>query len=204
LPINFKTKILHLAPEKGIYDQLKLKTACGNYVTADINPKAYSFSSECAKIDLCDLEHWPSSYFDIITHAHVLEHVPCNIAYPLFHLHRMLKDSGTHLCIIPFMSGKYDECFQDITDEERTKRFGQHDHVRRFGRDDIKMHLGRLVNVPSSFNARDEFSEEILRDANIPESHWEGFHIGTVLSLKKSDMFAHRVAMSRPFWPKLN
>lgn len=188
LEISKNTRILHLAPERGLYDRIKTLTDKSNYVVADINPKAYSFAPECKKIDLCDLEDWPSFEFDLIIHSHVLEHVPCNIAYTLFHLHRMLSNNGTHLCIIPFMPGKYDECFQDIGDHERIRRFGQNDHVRRFGSDDIHAHLGKLLKLPSKFDATEDFSPKTLIEANIPENHWRGFHIGTVLSLKRQDM----------------
>ena len=186
-PINSRTKILHLAPEKGIYEQLSLKLAPENYTTADFEPHRFSYAKECKKIDLCSMEEWPADHFDLILHVHVMEHVPCNIAYPLFHIHRMLKNDGIHLCVIPFMGGKYDECFDDIGNEERTRRFGQFDHVRRFGREDIPMHLGKLLNLPEKFNAKDHFSEETLVEANIPQDHWEDFQIGTVLSLKKDD-----------------
>ena len=188
IKINYDTKILHLAPEKGVYQALVDKVKKGNYVAADINQKYYRFAEKFLKIDLCDLDNQPSFEYDLILHSHVLEHTPCNIAYTLFHLHRMLKKDGHHLCVISFLSGKYDECFQDIGDEERNRRFGQFDHVRRFGRDDIHAHLGKLINVPKEFDATKSFSEETLRHANIPESQWKGFHGSTVLLLKRHDM----------------
>ena len=179
---------MHLAPERGLYNVLVNRVEKGNYIPADIDPSKYPFADNCVKIDLCDLDNEPSLQYDLIIHSHVLEHTPCNIAYTIFHLHRMLKKEGHHICIIPFMSGKYDECFQEISDEERVRRFGQFDHVRRFGREDICSHLGKLINIPKDFDATQHFSEEILREANIPENHWRGFHIGTVLLLKRYDM----------------
>jgi hypothetical protein len=116
-----------------------------------------------------------------------MEHIPCNIAYTLFHLHRMMKAGGRHVCVIPFLPGKYDECFQDIPERERIRRFGQHDHVRRFGIDDVDRHLGAIVDLPSEFDALNRFGEERLRIANIPEGAWRGFSIHTVLELKKDD-----------------
>ena len=188
LNISKSAKILHLAPEKGIYDALSSQVEKENYVVADIDPNRYLFANNCTRIDLCDLDSQPSFEYDLILHSHVLEHTPCNIAYTLFQLHRMLKEDGLHVCIIPFMEGRYDECFGDIGEKERKRRFGQFDHVRRFGRDDIYAHLGKLINIPKKFDATDDFSEEILRSANIPENHWKGFHIGTVLVLNKYDM----------------
>ena len=187
LPLNSNSRVLHLAPEKGIYTRLSEKLAAHNYITADYDPGRYAFVERCNKIDLTNMEDWPSNYFDLILHVHVMEHIPCNIAYPLFHLHRMMKRDGVHLCVIPFLGGVYDECFDNMSAGERTRRFGQYDHVRKFGRDGLSTHLGKIINLPTKFDATDDFSESVLSEANIPKSHWKGFHVGTVLSLKKDD-----------------
>ncbi|WP_202841279.1 hypothetical protein [Luteimonas saliphila] len=186
-------RILHVAPEKGIHDAVSRIHCVDRYTCADIDPGRYAFA-KCEKIDLCDLDHWPSSHLDLIMHCHVLEHVPCTLAYPLYHLHRMMKPSGRHLCVIPFTSGKYDESFQEISVEERVRRFGQFDHVRRFGNQDIGSHLGKLLRLPEVFDATYNFPEERLREANIPEPHWRGFHISTVLNLGRDDMLLLRGA----------
>ncbi|KAF5046681.1 hypothetical protein DSECCO2_468260 [anaerobic digester metagenome] len=186
LKIDHNTRILHLAPEKGLCDKL-FELAGDNYVPADYNPSRYSFAKNCRKIDLCAMESWSSNEFDLVLHVHVLEHTPCSIAYSLFHLHRILKVSGVHICIIPFMPGKYDESFEDIGDEERMKRFGQFDHVRKFGQDDVQMHLGKIIDVNPFYDARDVVSEDELVEANVPTYHWRGFHAGTVLMLNKFD-----------------
>ena len=186
LNIKEGSKILHIAPEEGLYNKLR-NLAGEGYVTADYDPKRYSFADNCLKIDLTSMEGWEEQQFDYIFHIHVMEHIPCNIAYPIYHLHRILKVEGIHMCIMPFMNGGYEECFEDLGDAERTKRFGQYDHVRRFGKEDIEMHLGKVLSLPKHFDARDDFSEYQLREANIPQSHWSGFHIGTVLRLKRSD-----------------
>ena len=188
LGVDRTTRILHLAPEKGIYQQLSAITSEKNYVTADFDPNRYRFATNCRPIDLCNLDGEPSRQFDLILHSHVLEHIPCSIAYVLFHLHRMLTDDGTHLFIAPFMPGRYDECFAELSDEERIARFGQFDHVRRFGRDDIGSHIGQLLRLPDQFDATVDFPPETLRRYNIPEGQWTGFHPGTVLRLRRHDM----------------
>jgi len=188
LNITKKSKILHIAPEKGIYDALYKVAGKKNYITADLKPDLYKFTKNCIRMDLCDLDNQDSYHYDLIIHSHVLEHTPCNIAYTLYHLHRILKKDGVHVCIIPFMPGRYDECFQNITGEERRQRFGQHDHVRKFGNEDIDSHLGKLLHLPDHFDATDSFSEDELREANIPEHFWKGFNASTVLILKRDDM----------------
>lgn len=182
-------RILHLAPEASLYGVLSKAVAKGNYVTADYQEDKYRrFAPDCRHIDLCDLDDWDSDYFDLIIHSHVLEHTWCNVAYSLFHLHRMLTARGKHVCIIPFGKCKFEESFQDISAEERARRFGQHDHVRRFGNMDIHRHLGSILRMPDKFDASQDFPEEILTRANIPRSQWQGFTIATVLTLGKYDM----------------
>lgn len=180
-------KILHLAPERGIFDNLSKRFPHGDYTAADIDPKRYSFAKKCLKIDLTELESWPSNEYDLILHCHVMEHIPCNIAYPIFHLHRMMKPTGTHLCVIPFMRGEYEECFDEIGDDERTKRFGQYDHVRRFGREGVEKHLGKVLRMPLDFDATKSFSEKSLVEANIPKSSWRGLSPNSVMQFRKDD-----------------
>jgi hypothetical protein len=182
-------KVLHLAPERGLFNILNSHLAQGNYQTADFNPSRYLFDSNCRKIDLCNLDSEPPNQYDLILHSHVLEHTPCSIAYSLYHLHRMLTIDGYHVCIIPFSKGYFDECFDPrLSREERKKRFGQWDHVRLFGRNDIEQHLGKLLKFPNSFDATIMVEPDLLKEANIPESHWRGFHGGTVMVLTKNDM----------------
>lgn len=191
LDLTGETRVLHMAPERGLYRALKKRmqpAESRNYTCADINPDRYTFVNDMVKLDLCNLDDQPSDQYDVIIHSHVMEHLPCNIAYTLFHLHRMLQPEGHHVCVIPFLPGRYDECFDRLGDNERTRRFGQHDHVRRFGREDIDRHLGALVRLPRNFDAREQFGEEHLRRANIPETAWFGFTVNTVLVLRKYDM----------------
>lgn len=180
-------RVLHIAPELGIYSQLKARIDYGQYIVADYEPNNYQFAPECIHIDLTKLEGWPNNSFDLIIHSHVLEHIPCNIAYTLFHLHRMITPNGKHICIIPFSDGGWDESFQMLPSKERIIRFGQSDHIRRFGRDDIHKHLGSIMNLPEQVDVTKEFSTEILISASIPESAWNSFSIHSVLVFDKND-----------------
>lgn len=183
-----ETRVLHLAPERGMYSVLKRRISPGNYCPTDIDPAAYPYVEEISRLDLCELETLPSNHFDLIVHAHVLEHVPCNIAVPLFHLHRSLKPTGLHVFVVPFLSGGYEESFADIGVAERTRKYGQADHLRRFGRNDIQKHLGSLLKVDVDFDATQDFSTQELLDANIPERCWRGLSPDTVFKLGKYDM----------------
>ena len=188
IPLDEQSRVLHIAPERGIAQRLTQVLAPDNYVIADLDPSRYAdLAATCQPIDLCDLGAWPNDEFDVIIHSHVIEHVPCTVAYPLFHLQRMLKPTGSHVAIVPFMSGRYDESLQELTEDERNVRFGQFDHVRRFGVDDRETHLGKLMRLPDEYDATTDFDEATLRTANIPESEWRGYGISTVMVWGKDD-----------------
>ena len=185
--ISPDARILHMAPEPAVYNKLSKIVRPENYVCADIDPARYRFVHEFTPIDLTDLDGWASEEFDLILHIHVLEHIPCNFAYTLFHLHRMLTPTGRHVCIIPFSPGRYDETYQDVGDEERKRRFGQEDHIRRFGNQDVGAHLGKVITLPDEYDVTKEFDEAALRRAHVPENTWRGFTASTVLTLNKND-----------------
>jgi len=190
LPITPDWRILHIAPEAGVAARLSRKVTPGNYVAADYNPHLYPWIPDCRRIDLADLDAWSSDAFDLILHVHVLEHVPCTIAYPLFHLHRMLKPSGRHVFAVPFRPGTYEECLDDIGEDERKRRFGQVNHLRNFGRDGLDAHLGKILRLPPEFDAARDFGSETLHRFNVPEPQWRGWNISTVFVLPKD---AHRL-----------
>ena len=187
VPLDASSKVLHLAPERGLYAYLKKVIAPDNYVVADFEPTGFGFAPDCRPIDLCDLGDRPSDAFDLIIHSHVLEHTPCNIAYTLFHLDRMMRDGGMQLCVIPFMPGRWDESFQDMAEPDRVRRFGQNDHVRRYGAEDYARHLGCVIRLDPDFDAGASFSDEMLTRHAIPESQRRGLHGSTVLKIKKGD-----------------
>ena len=190
-PIARGTRVLHLAPERCLHDVLRPRAGEG-YVAADFEPERYAFAEGCRGIDLCDLDGQTSGSYDLIVHSHVMEHIPCTLAYPLFHLHRMLSPRGRHVCIIPFMGGHYDETFAEIGGGERRRRFGQADHVRRFGAADRARHLGKLLRLPEDYDASHLFGRAALDRARIPEAQWRGFTIATVLDLARDDMLLLR------------
>ena len=98
-------KVLHVAPERGIYAALSTFLPQENYVTADLDPARWPHIPNVRRMDLTKLDQEASCQYDLILHSHVLEHIPCNIAYTLFHLHRMLTPNGRHVCVIPFTPG---------------------------------------------------------------------------------------------------
>jgi predicted SAM-dependent methyltransferase len=122
-------KVLHFAPEQCF---LKRFRALNNleYTTTDLlSPIAD------VKADICNLPFEDNSY-DVILCNHVLEHIPDDTK-AMQELYRVMKPGGWGVFQVPQDLNR-DITFEDntITDrKERTKIFGQYDHVRIYGRD---------------------------------------------------------------------
>jgi predicted SAM-dependent methyltransferase len=123
---NLHKKMLHIAPEKCYSSQLK-KLSHLNYLTGDLLQPAM------IKIDITNIQ-FPDNYFDVIYCSHVLEHVP-NDSLAISEFSRVLDPSGWAILQVP-ISGEYTSEDLSVTDpSERTRLYGQPDHVRSYGRD---------------------------------------------------------------------
>ena len=76
----------------------------------------------------------PYDSFDVIVCNHVLEHIPDDIA-ALREIRRMLAPGGWALLMSPILVEKTIEDLTLTDPQERLRRFGQEDHVRRYGWD---------------------------------------------------------------------
>ncbi|MDX2382246.1 MAG: methyltransferase domain-containing protein [Acidimicrobiia bacterium] len=181
------TRVLHIAPEAGLARSFVDSGADCRFV--DLDPVGLPGVPGVERLDLCrDLDAIADRSFDLIVHSHVLEHVPCNYTYVLFHLHRLLAEEGRIVCCIPFLPGHYgSDTSSDLTDDQRNERYGQWDHVRRFGTDDLDLSLGRVYDLPETYDARNLVSEQALSAANVPPHAWTGFTPHSVLVLAKRD-----------------
>lgn len=120
-------KVLHIAPEKCIYDLIK-KTNC-EYIDGDINPALATH-----QIDITDIKY-SDNYFDLIICAHVLGHVP-DEKKAISELYRVLNTTGK--LIVQTLIGKNSITLEDnniILPHERLKIYGEHDLVRLHGLD---------------------------------------------------------------------
>ena len=59
LKIDRSSKILHIAPEKGLSETLSTLVDEGNYIAADMDPRRFAFAKNCQKINLCELDDHP-------------------------------------------------------------------------------------------------------------------------------------------------
>lgn len=178
-------RVAHFAPEKPISD--KLVPLCGsNYEAYDLSPEKYKFAN-ARKFDLCrDLKSLKTGTYDIVVHNHVLEHVPCNYTTVLLGLDSLLKPGGFHVFSVPVLKGySGSDLNPTLTSEQRNRRFGQHDHIRRFGKDDFDVELGAILGITREYNLSDYIPADRLISANIPPSHWQAQATGTVFVVRK-------------------
>lgn len=122
-------KVLHIAPEQAFYVQFK-KQKNLDYTTTDLNSPLADI-----KADITNLP-FEKEQFDIVFCNHVLEHV-LDDQKAMLELIRVMKKGGVGIFQIPQDLNRA-TTYEDtsITDpEERTKHFGQYDHVRVYGRD---------------------------------------------------------------------
>lgn len=135
LNINFNgKKILHFAPEPIFYKIFSSITGA-DYYPVDLNPQAFVLKMRKA-VDITDIT-FDDNTFDLIMCTHVLEHIPDD-KKAMTELYRVLKpNEGIAMLTVP-INNTLQKTFENPaynTPELRLKYFGQHDHVRRYGRD---------------------------------------------------------------------
>jgi phosphoglycolate phosphatase len=182
-------RVLHLAPERAIAARIATLVGDG-YEPADFDPSGFPDVSGTRKIDLAtDASALLSGRYDVIIHSHVMEHVRCNVTAVLFHLHRALASSGRQLCSIPISrEGCYAEDLSPDLGAEGAARFGQSDHVRRFGAADIQFTLGMIFRLPPRYDLYEQFSAETLDLYGIHTAMRTGWSPSSVLVLEKADL----------------
>lgn len=121
---------LHIAPEICFIDRFEKLPNLG-YITADIE-------SPLAKVKM-DIHQIPfeANTFDASMCNHVLEHVN-NDLQAMSELFRVLKPGGWAILQVPFFFPLEETTIEDPTEKDpkvRERKFGQDDHVRKYGKD---------------------------------------------------------------------
>ena len=120
-------RMLHFAPEVCLEQHFRKLLGAG-YVTADLlDPRAD------VRADITALQFADAS-FDVVYCSHVLEHVPDD-RKAMRELHRVLKRDGVAIVVVPLRGATTDEDLSITDPDERTRRYGQSDHVRYYGMD---------------------------------------------------------------------
>jgi glycosyltransferase involved in cell wall biosynthesis/SAM-dependent methyltransferase len=149
-----RLRLLHFAPEACFEPRFRQLVGKG-YVTVDLlDPRAD------VRADITNLQ-FPDASFDVLLCSHVLEHVPDD-RKAMQELYRVLDKNGIAIIMVP-LRGKITQEDLSITDpEERTRRYGQADHVRYYGMDIVERLQGagfivRHVDTDAVFSS-DDFS----------------------------------------------
>lgn len=147
-------KLLHVAPEQSFYKRFRNLENL-QYITTDLNSPLAD-----VKADILDLPFEDNS-FDVVLCNHVLEHIPDDLA-AMKELYRVMRPGGWGIFQVP-QDPFRDDTFEDnsITDKkERTRIFGQYDHVRIYGLD----YFDRLREVGFEVEAVDYTADFVPED----------------------------------------
>jgi SAM-dependent methyltransferase len=145
-------RVLHFAPERWFKALSSLPNL--EYLSADLEPGRAMVAMDITQMPLRD------ESVDVILCSHVLEHVPDD-RRAMREMHRVLRPGGWALVLVPIVVNQQ-TTFEDpdvVSPEERTRLFGQADHVRRYGRD-IKNRLEDAGFAVTPENYTQELSEE--------------------------------------------
>ena len=135
--------LLDIAPNPSLERRLRAVDGL-DYVSGDLERDDVD-----VRLDLVALP-FEDARFDVVLCSHVLEHV-VDDATAIAELRRVLRPGGTALVLVPLVPG-FDETLEDaaaVTPEQRLRTFGQPDHVRIYGRDDLtrRLHDGGFDEV---------------------------------------------------------
>ena len=163
-------RVLHFAPEQAFRKRFK-KINHLEYTTTDLNSPIAD-----VKADICNLP-FPDKSYDVILCNHVLEHIPDHTK-AMQELFRVMRPGGWGIFQIPQDLNRADTFEDDsITDkQERTKIFGQYDHVRIYGLDyfDKLRSIGfkvDAVDYTAGLSAQDVDTYRLAKGELIPVCH---------------------------------
>lgn len=120
-------RMLHVAPE-ACFAPILGRALGDGYVTAD-----WSRPGAMMRMDVCAMPY-PDGAFDVVYCSDVLEHV-VDDHRALAEFHRVLKADGWAVLLVPVTVSRTVEDPSVTDPAERRRRYGQEDHVRRYGPD---------------------------------------------------------------------
>ena len=126
--ISTASAVLDIAPQTGVREQLQAMVG-PRYVGVDLQL--------VRKVNVgASLEQLPfrDGCFDFLVCYHVLEHV-LDDAASMRELARVLSPRGLAVVQVPMAHGRPTDEDPAASPEERTRRFGQEDHLRMYGDD---------------------------------------------------------------------
>jgi SAM-dependent methyltransferase len=121
-------RLLHVAPERNLAPILANQKNI-QYTSGDLAPNRGQIRIDLTAIDL------PNESFDVIICNHVLEHIPQD-RQAMSEILRVLRPGGWAILQVPLAPGILTREDSTVVDpRDRLRLYGQHDHVRLYGRD---------------------------------------------------------------------
>ncbi len=121
------TTMLHVAPEPCLERPLRRRLGSG-FVSVDLRDPRAQVRMDVTRLGFADRT------FDVVWCSHVLEHVEED-RRAMREFRRVLKDDGWAMLPVPITAARTVEDPSVRDPAERLRRFGQEDHVRRYGPD---------------------------------------------------------------------
>lgn len=135
-------RLLHFAAEPCLIRHFRRSPGL-SYTTADLSAPDVDVKTDITNLDFLD------SSFEVVICSHVLEHIPDD-ERAMSEMYRVLTPGGVALIQVPYADGQPTDEDPAVTDaREREARWGQWDHVRRYGTDIVERmnRAGFRVNV---------------------------------------------------------
>lgn len=155
--------MLDIAPSPQLADRIR-QMSPGRYVRIDLAPeedrRAVDVQASLTALPFAD------GLFTLIVCFHVLEHIPDDAA-AMRELARTLAPGGLIIAQVPYQRREPTEEDPSASPEERVRRFGQEDHVRRYGID-FETRLATAGLAGLRVEARDILTEDGARYFGIP------------------------------------
>ena len=153
--LNSKLKVLHIAPEQIFYKKFK-NNLNWDYTTFDLKSPLADIKGDITNLS------FKNNSFDLIICNHVLEHIEDDRS-AMSEIFRVLKKDGMGILQVP-IDNNLEKTYEDssiVSKKDRTKHFGQYDHVRVYGRDfkDRLKNIGFIVNF---INYTDEIENNLI------------------------------------------
>jgi SAM-dependent methyltransferase len=124
-----RVRTLHVAPEPCIGKRLKALPNV-TYFTCDRDPVFARVATDLTRMGFAD------GSFDLLLVSHVLEHIPDDLS-AMRELRRVLRQGGLAVLAVPIWGPETREDLSITDPDERTRLYGQADHVRMYGRDGV-------------------------------------------------------------------
>jgi phosphoglycolate phosphatase len=120
------------------------------YYCCELKPEKYPHA-QCLKLTVADgLSVFPSEYFDLIVHNHLLEQIPGNYQEHLDTFFRLLCPNGHMIFTVSEISKTSSVQYGEnlASDKERIRIYGQANRYKKFGSD----FLDYMREFPGNFS----------------------------------------------------